>query len=178
MIWMRSVRVAGREDLAAARDADGPVGEAVRLVARPDDQAGPDDGRAVTERAQRLAFRQCLARPYGYGWPSLQFGVVSGVSSGASTVAGTALRSRKTERVEMNRYCPTESFSAAAASRTHCGAVAVDAELSMTASQVRPRSARSRWRHGRRVSSSTPSNTPGALRPRLKIVTSWPRSTA
>jgi len=39
--------VARGENLAAAFQADGPVGEAIGFVARPDDQAGANDQRMV-----------------------------------------------------------------------------------------------------------------------------------
>ena len=121
---------------------------------------------------------RALESPYRYGFPRVQSGVFSRVSSGAFTVAGTRLRSAKTERVEMNRYWSAASFNSVAESRTQSGASARDAELSMTASHRRPFSASSWWAARSPVSSSTPLNMPGALRPRLKIVTSWPRSTA
>jgi hypothetical protein len=96
--------IARREDLAAARNADRPVGEAVGIVAGPDDEAGTHERGAVTERTERFGFRERLGEAVRVGRPSLQPGVVSGVRSGASTVAGTMLRSRNTERVEMKRY--------------------------------------------------------------------------
>ena len=58
---------------------------------------------------------------HGIDWEAVQdaieehqFDAVSGVYNGASTVAGTALRSRKTDRVEMKRY-----WSAASRSSIH-----------------------------------------------------------
>src|SRR5690606_11664610 len=62
------IRLASRyEDLAAALDAHGPVGEAVAVVARPDDEVRPHDVRAAAERVDRGAFRlrllHTVARP-------------------------------------------------------------------------------------------------------------------
>ena len=49
-----------REHVVTARDAHGPVGEAIRGIAYAHDQAGADDGRLSGEGGVRLLFRQRL----------------------------------------------------------------------------------------------------------------------
>ena len=71
-----------------------------------------------------------------------------------------------------------ESLSRSVDSFTHSGALLCDADSSMTASHFFPLSAlRSVARSPASSSTSFP-NMPGALRPRLKIVTVWPRCSA
>ena len=63
----RIAAVAGRQHLAAARQAHRPVGEAIGLVARADDQARPDDRRRLAELPLRLGFARRLQRPVELG---------------------------------------------------------------------------------------------------------------
>src|SRR5690348_3726929 len=57
-----ALRPPWREDLAAARYAVGPVGEAIGRVIRTDDQSWPHDGAAILERRLHLALAQRFER--------------------------------------------------------------------------------------------------------------------
>ena len=59
----RTVGRPRREHRSAARDAHGPVGEAVGRVVRPDDETGADDQRAAAVHVLHGPLAQCLQRP-------------------------------------------------------------------------------------------------------------------